>query len=87
MKTLFTDGQIIEILKEQETGGPADDVCRRHGISQATVYKYKSKYGGMTPSDPRKLKALESENVKLKTLFAEQMLDNAMLRVVNSKKW
>lgn len=59
----------------------------RHGISQATFYKYKAKYGGMAPSDARKLKALESENAKLKKLLAEQMLDNAMLRDVNSKKW
>ena len=84
MKKRFTDEQIISILKEQEAGERTSDVCRRHGISQATFYKYKSKYGGMEPSDARKLKALESENAKLKKLLAEQMLDNAMLRDVNS---
>lgn len=87
MKKRFTDEQIISILKEQEAGERTSDVCRRHGISQATFYKYKAKYGGMAPSDARKLKALESENAKLKKLLAEQMLDNAMLRDVNSKKW
>ncbi|CRK75955.1 Transposase [Nereida ignava] len=87
MKKRFTDEQIISILKEQEAGERTSDVCRRHGISQATFYKYKAKYGGMEPSDVRKLKALESENAKLKKLLAEQMLDNAMLRDVNSKKW
>ena len=58
-----------------------------YGISQGTFYKYKSKYGGMEPSDAKKLRALEAENAKLKKLLAEQMLDNAMLRDVNSKKW
>ena len=87
MKTRFTEEQIIGILKEQETGERTADVCRRHGISQATFYKYKSKYGGLEVSDARKLRALEDENNKLKKLLAEQMLDNAMLRDVNSKKW
>ena len=87
MKKRFTDEQIISILNEQEAGERSSDVCRRHGISQATFYKYKAKYGGMEASDARKLKALESENAKLKKLLAEQMLDNAMLRDVNSKKW
>jgi len=62
-------------------------VCRRHGISSATFYKWKSKYGGLNVSDARKLKALEAENNKLKKLLAEQMLDNAMLKDINSKKW
>lgn len=87
MKKRFTDEQIISILNEQEAGERTSDVCRRHGISQATFYKYKAKYCGMEPSDARKLKALESENAKLKKLLAEQLLDNAMLRDVNSKKW
>ena len=86
MKKLFTEEQIIGILKEQESGERTADVCRRHGISQATFYKYKSKYGGLEVSDARKLRALEDENNKLKKLLAEQMLDNAMLRDVNSKK-
>ena len=87
MKQRFTEEQIIGILKEQEAGERTADVCRRHGISQATFYKYKSKYGGLEVSDARKLRALEDENNKLKKLLAEQMLDNAMLRDVNSKKW
>ncbi len=87
MKARFTDGQIIKLLKEHEAGECAADICRRHGISQGTFYKYKSKYGGMEASDAKKLRALESENARLKKLLAEQMLDNAMLRDVNSKKW
>jgi len=87
MKKRFTDEQIILLLKEQEAGERTADICRRHGISQATFYKYKSRYGGMEPSDAKKLRALETENGRLKKLLAEQMLDNAMLRDVNSKKW
>jgi len=87
MKKRFTDEQIISILKEQESGERTADACRRYGISQATFYKYKSRYGGMEPSDAKKLRALEVENARLKKLLAEQMLDNAMLRDVNSKKW
>ena len=87
MKRRFTDEQIISMLKEQEAGERTTDVFRRHEISQATFYKYKAKYGGMEPFDARKLKALEDENAKLKKLLAEQILDNAMLRDVNSKKW
>ena len=87
MKKRFTDEQIISILKEQEAGELTADVCRRHGISQATFYKYKSRYGGIEPSDAKKLRALEVENARLKKLLAEQMLDNAMLRDVNAKKW
>lgn len=63
------------------------DVCRKHGISEATFYKYKAKFGGMDVSDARKLKALEEENAKLKKLLAEQMLDNAILKDVAAKKW
>lgn len=87
MKTRFTDEQIIRMIKEQKAGEKTADVCRRYGISQGTFYKYKSKYGGMEPSDTKKLRALESENAKLKKLLAVQMLDNAMLRDVNPKKW
>jgi putative transposase len=75
------------MIKEQETGMPTAEVCRKHGISTASFYKYKAKFGGMEVSDARKLKALEDENAKLKKLLAEQMLDNAMLKDVNSKKW
>ncbi|KZL25847.1 Transposase [Pseudovibrio sp. Ad37] len=83
----FTEEQIISMIKEQESGVPTAKVCRRHGISTASFYKYKTKYAGMDVSDARKLKALEDENSKLKKLLAESMLDNAMLRDVNSKKW
>ncbi len=87
MKRRFSDEQIILMIKEQESGVPTKDVCRKHGISEASFYKYKSKYGGMELSDAKRLKALEDENAKLKKLLAETMLDNAMLRDVNSKKW
>ena len=87
MKKRFTGAQIIQMLKEQETGGKTADLCRRYGISEATFYKYKSKYGGMEPSDAARFRALESANAKLKKLLAETMLDVAMLRDVNSKKW
>ena len=87
MKSRFTDEQIIQILKEQEAGERTADVCRRWGISQGTFYKYKSKYGGMEPSDAKRLRQLEDENARLKKLVAEQMLDIQMLRDVNAKKW
>ena len=83
----FSDEQIIGMIKEQEAGVPTVEVCRKHGISPASFYKYKAKFGGMEVSDARKLKALEDENAKLKKLLAEQMLYNAMLKDVNSKKW
>ena len=86
-RSRFTEEQIIGILKEHEAGMKTADVCRKHGISEATFYKYKSKFGGMDVSDARKLKALEDENAKLKKLLAEQMLDNAILKDVASKKW
>ena len=75
------------MLKEQEAGAKTADVCRKHGISSATFYKFKAKFGGMEVSDARKLKALEDENRKLKKLLAETMLDVAMLKDLNSKKW
>jgi len=75
------------MLKEQEAGAKTADVCRKHGISSATFYKFKAKYGGMDVSDARRLKALEEENARLKKLLAEQMLDNAILKDVSSKKW
>ena len=86
-RSRFTEEQIIAILKEQENGLPTKDVCRQAGISSATFYKWKAKYGGLDVSDARKLKALEAENNKLKKLLAEQMLDNAILKDINSKKW
>ena len=86
-RSRFTEEQIIGILREQEAGQKTADVCRRHGISEATFYKYKAKYGGMDVSDAKRLKVLETENAKLKKLLAETMLDNAMLKDINSKKW
>ena len=83
----FTEEQIIGMLKEQEAGAKTADVCRKHGISLATFYKFKAKYGGMEVSDARRLKALEEENTRLKKLLAEQMLDNAILKDVSAKKW
>jgi putative transposase len=83
----FTEEQIIGILKEQESGLKTVDVCRKHGISSPTFYKWKAKYGGMEVSEAKRLKALEDENNRLKKLLAEAMLDNAMLKDVTSKKW
>jgi putative transposase len=83
----FKEEQIIAILREQEGGVATAEVCRQHGISSATFFKWKAKYGGMDVSDARKLKALEEENAKLKKLLAEAMLDNAMLKDLNAKKW
>ena len=86
-RSRFNEEQIIAILKQQESGVATADVCREHGISSATFYKWKAKYGGLEVSDARKLKTLEDENAKLKKLLAEQMLDNAMLKDVTSRKW
>jgi putative transposase len=86
-RSRFTEEQIIAILREQEVGAKTADVCRKHGISDATFYKWKAKFGGMDVSDARRLKALEDENAKLKKLLAEAMLDNAMLKDIAAKKW
>ena len=83
----FTEEQIIGILKEQEAGSKATDLCRQHGVSSATFYKWKTKYGGLDVSEARRLKALEDENAKLKKLLAEAMLDGAALRELLTKKW
>jgi putative transposase len=73
--------------KSRFSGRPTADVCRKHGLSGATFYKWKSKFGGMDVSDAKRLKALEDENAKLKKLLAETMLDNAILKDINSRKW
>jgi putative transposase len=86
-KQRFTEEQIIGVLKEQEAGAKAADLCRKHGISEATFYSWKARYGGMEVSEAKRLKALEEENAKLKKLLAEQMLDTAALRELLSKKW
>ena len=83
----FTEEQVIGVLREQEAGLKTAEVCRKHGISAATFYKWKSKFGGMTVSDAKRLKALEDENAKLKKLLAEAMLDNAMLKDIATKKF
>jgi putative transposase len=74
-------------LKEQEAGAVTADVCRRHGISEATFYKWKAKFGGLEVSEAKRLRALEEENGKLKKLLAEAMLDIAVLKDISSKKW
>ena len=79
-KSRFTEEQIIAILNEQERGIATAEVCRTHGISQGTFYKWKATFGGMDVSDARKLKSLETENARLKKLLAEQMLDNTILK-------
>ena len=86
-RSRFKEEQIIAILREQEAGSPTADVCRKHGISSGTFYKWKAKYGGLDVSDAKRLKALEDENSKLKKLLAETMLDNAILKDINSRKW
>jgi putative transposase len=86
-KSRFSEEQIIGVLREQEAGRPTADICRKHGISGATFYKGKSKFGGMEVSDAKRLKSLEDENAKLKNLLAETMLDNAILKDINSRKW
>lgn len=86
-RSRFTEEQIIGMLKEQEAGMATTDVCRKHGVSSATFYKWKARYGGLDVSDARRLKALEDENAKLKNLLAEAMLDNAILKDVAAKKW
>ena len=86
-RSRFTEEQIIGILKEQEAGAKTADVCRRHGVSEATFYKWKAKYGGLEVSEAKRLKTLEDENARLKKLLAEAMLDYAMLKDIASKKW
>lgn len=81
----FTEEQIIGVLREHEAGARTEEVCRRHGISNATFYKWKAKYGGLEVSDARRLKALEDENRRLKKLLAEAMLDNAALKDILGK--
>ena len=86
-KARFSEEQIIAVLREQEGGMKAADVCRKHGISSATLNAWKAKYGGMDVSQARKLKVLEEENGRLKRLLADAMLDNAVLKEVASKNW
>jgi putative transposase len=87
MKKRFTEEQIIRILQETEAGMKVADVCRKHGISDATYYNWKGKYGGMTVSDAKKLKALDDENRRLKRIVADQALDIQALKAVVEKKF
>jgi len=87
MKKRFTKEQIIGVLKEAEAGAKPAELCRRHGISEATYYNWKAKYGGMTVSEAQRLKELEQENNRLKKLLAESVLDNAALKDLLGRKW
>ena len=86
-KSRFTEEQIIAILREQEAGVGTAEVCRKHGISTATFYAWKAKFGGLEVSEAKRLKSLEDENARLQKLLAEAMLDNAVLKDIAAKKW
>jgi putative transposase len=86
-KSRFSEEQIIGILKEHQAGARAVDLCRKYGVSDATFYKWRSKYGGMEVSDAKKLKALEAENARLKKLLAESMMDVSTLREMLGKNF
>ena len=86
-RSRFTEEQIVAILREQEAGMSTAELCRKHGVSSATFYKWKAKFGGLDVSEAKRLKALEDENVKLKRLLADAMLDNAGLKELIAKKW
>ena len=86
-KSRFTEEQIIAILREQEAGVPVTELCRKHGVSSPTFYKWKAKFGGLDVSEARRLRALEDENAKLKRLLADAMLDNVALKDLLGKKW
>ena len=83
----FTEEQIIGILREHEAGAKTGDVCRKHGVSDASIYNWKARFGGMDVSEARRLKTLEDENTRLKRLLADAMLDNAALKDLVGKKW
>ena len=86
-RSRFSEEQIIGILKEHQAGATGVDLCRKHGISDATFYKWRSKYGGLEVSDAKKLRALEAENARLKKLLAEQMMDVATLKEMLEKNF
>ena len=83
----FTEEQIIGVLREHEAGTKTADLARKHGVSEATLYNWKAKYGGIDVTEAKRLRQLEDENAKLKKLLAEQMLDAAALRELLAKKW
>ena len=86
-RSRFTEYQIIGMLKKHEAGVAVADLCRKHGVSSASLYKWKAKYGGMDVSEAKKLRALEDEKSKLKRLLADAMLDNSALKDLLGKKW
>ena len=86
-RSRFAEERIIGILREQEAGVPVRDLCRKHGLSSPTFYKWKAKFGGLDVSEARRLKALEDENAKLKRMLADAMLDNVALKDLLGKKW
>ncbi len=86
-KSRCSEEQIIGILKEQEAGVTVSELCRKHGMSHASFYTWKARYGGLDVSETKRLRALEAENAKLKRLLAEAMLDNAALKDLLGKKW
>ena len=86
-KKRFSEEQIIAVLKEAEAGAKVLELCRKHGISDATFYNWKAKYAGMTVAELRRLKELEAENAKLKRIVADQALDNAALKDLLNRKW
>ena len=83
----YTEEQIIRILREAEAGSSVAEVCRRHGVSEWLFYRWRQKYGGMTVSDAKRLKALQEENSRLKKIVAQQAIDIDLLRDINSKNW
>ena len=87
MKRRFTEEQIVGFLKEGDSGISVQSLCRKHGFSDASYYKWKAKFGGMDVSEAKRLKHLEEENGRLKKLLAKAMLDNEALKVVLAKKW
>ena len=86
-RSRFTEKQIIGILKEHEAGVSVSDLCRKHGVSDASIYKWKARFGSMDVSEAKRLRSLEDENAKLKRLLADAMLDNVALKDLLGKKW